>query len=246
MINYVIVIPARYQSSRLPGKPLADIHGKSMIQRVWEKCVEASSTDKVIVATDDDRILTHCKNYDMQVELTSNKCLTGTDRLYEVAQKRKADVYINVQGDEPIISPMDIKAVILSVQKEPDITFNAMCPIKNEDDFRSPHVPKVVTRKDDRLLYMSRAPIPANKQLGFEKAMKQVCIYAYPRDVLLTFGSLKEKTPLESIEDLEILRLLELGYEVKMIEVSDSSIAVDTPYDLEVVRNEIMSRKGKS
>ena len=236
MNNYLVVIPARYQSSRFPGKPLADIHGKSMIQRVWGKCVEVTGPGSVLVATDDDRILEHCQDHDMQVELTSSDCLTGTDRLYEVAKKRKSDIYINVQGDEPLISPEDIKAVLQAAQKEPGITFNAMCSIKNQDDFSSSNVPKVVTRKDGRLLYMSRAPIPTNKQLGFEKAMKQVCIYAYPRDVLITFGSLKEKTPLESIEDLEILRLLELGYKVKMIEVSGSSVAVDTPKDLEKVR----------
>jgi 3-deoxy-manno-octulosonate cytidylyltransferase (CMP-KDO synthetase) len=207
-----------------------------MIKRVWEKCVEATSPGRVLVATDDDRILEHCQNHDMQVELTRSDCLTGTDRLYEVAQKRKSEVYINVQGDEPLVSPVDIKAVIEASQKEPEITFNAMCQINEEADFRNPNVPKVITQKDGRLLYMSRAPIPTNKKLEFEKAMKQVCIYAYPRDVLIAFGSLKEKTPLESIEDLEILRLLELGYKVKMIEVSGSSVAVDTPKDLEKVR----------
>ena len=236
MKNYLIVIPARYQSSRFPGKPLADIHGKSMLRRVWEKCAQVVKLDNIIVATDDERIRSHCLGNDMQVEMTSSSCLTGTDRLYEVALKRKSDIYINVQGDEPLVSPDDIKAVIDASQNEPAITFNAMCSIKNEDDFRSPNVPKVVTRKDGRLLYMSRAPVPTNKQLGFEKSMKQVCIYAYPRDVLIAFGSLKEKTPLESIEDLEILRLLELGCEVKMIKVSSSSVAVDTPKDLEKVR----------
>jgi len=135
LINYLIVIPARYESSRFPGKPLADIHGKSMIRRVWEKCVEAASADKVLVATDDNRIMEHCRDHEMQVDLTSNECLTGTDRLYEVAQKRKADVYINVQGDEPLISPIDIKTVLQAAQNEPDITINAMCSIKNEDDF---------------------------------------------------------------------------------------------------------------
>ena len=238
-MDYLIVIPARYQSSRFPGKPLADIKGKSMIQRVWEKCVEATSANRVLVATDDERIKEHCNNHDINTIITTEHCLTGTDRLYEVAQKKEADIYINVQGDEPLISPMDIKVVLQAAQKEPGITFNAMCLIKNEVDFKSPNVPKVVTNKDGRLLYMSRAPIPTNKELGFVKAMKQVCIYSYPRDVLITFGSFKEKTPLESIEDLEILRLLELGYKVKMIEVSGSSVAVDTPKDSERVRTMI-------
>ena len=131
MIDYLVVIPARYNSSRFPGKPLADIHGKSMIQHVWEKCVKAASANKVLVATDDERIINHCTDNGIQVELTSSNCLTGTDRLYEIAQKRKEKVYINVQGDEPLISPMDIQTVLLAAQKEPDITINAMCPIIN-------------------------------------------------------------------------------------------------------------------
>ena len=142
-----------------------------------------------------------------------------------------------VVAEEPLISPEDIKAVIQAAQKEPGIIINAMCPIKNETDFRNPNIPKIVTRMDGRLLYMSRSPIPTNKKLGFQIAMKQVCIMAFPYNSLITYGSVKEKTPLENIEDLELLRLLELGYDIKMIEVSDSSIAVDTPQDLEKVRS---------
>lgn len=239
MINHLVVIPARYHSTRFPGKPLADIHGKSMIQHVWDKCINATSPDRVIVATDDDQILNHCKENKMQVLLTSDSCLTGTDRLYEIAQNRKVDVYINVQGDEPMVSPNDIKAVIQASENNPGTTINAMCQINNEPDFRNPNIPKVVTQKDGQLLYMSRSPIPTNKKLAFTKAMKQVCIYAFPYDVLINFGLLKEKTPLESIEDLEILRLLELGYKVKMIEVSGASIAVDTPQDLIKVKSAI-------
>ena len=237
MIDYLVVIPARYQSTRFPGKPLEKISGKSMIKRVWEKCIEAANINRVIVATDDDRIFRHCKDQEIEVQLTSHNCLTGTDRLYEVAKKRKASVYINVQGDEPLVSPEDIKAVIKASEQEPNITINAMCPIDNENDFNNLNIPKVVTRNDGRLLYMSRAPIPSSKNYRFEKAMKQVCIYAIPYDVLITFGSLKEKTSLESIEDIELLRLLEIGYEIKMIEVSKSSIAVDTLEDLKKIRS---------
>ncbi len=239
MNNYLIVIPARYKSSRFPGKPLVDIHGKSMIRRVWEKCVKAADLDKVIIATDDERIFKHCESLEMKVMLTSNDCLTGTDRLFEVAKKIKAEVYINVQGDEPLISPNDIRSVINASQKQQGVIINAMCPISNKNDIKNPNIPKVVTRKDGRLLYISRAAIPANKQLESNKAMKQVCIYAYPRDALLAFGMLQEKTPLELIEDIEILRFLEVGYDVKMIEVSESSVAVDTPQDLEKVRSMI-------
>lgn len=159
MIDYLVVIPARYKSTRFPGKALADIHGKSMIQRVWEKCFEATNTERMLIATDDDRILEYCKDHKMQVLLTSNNCLTGTDHLYEMAQEIKAEVYRYVQGDKPLISLMDIKAVIQVSQKEPDITCNAMCSIKNDDYFRNPNAPKVVTRKDGMLLYMTRCTI---------------------------------------------------------------------------------------
>jgi len=236
MTDFLIVIPARYKSSRYPGKPLADINGKSMIQRVWEKCVLAAGPKNVLVATDDEMIINHCCENGISSVMTSKNCLTGSDRVYEVAQDNYADIYLNVQGDEPMINPADIRKVMNFAKANTNSIINAMCPIVEERDFRSPNVPKVVTREDGRLLYMSRAPIPTGKQHQFMSAMKQVCIYAFPRDLLLQFGSRKRKSSLESVEDLEILRILEMGHEVMMVEVSDSSIAVDTPEDLERVR----------
>ncbi len=235
-MNFLIVIPARFKSSRYPGKPLADINGKSMIQRVWEKCVIAAGSNNVLVATDDERIINHCSENGILSVLTSDECLTGSDRVYEVALNNHADIYINVQGDEPMINPEDIKKVIEFSRKNNNNVVNAMCPIEEERDFISPNIPKVVTREDGRLLYMSRAPIPARKHYKFKSAMKQVCIYAIPRDLLLEYGSQKNKTSLESIEDLEILRFLEMGNEVLMIEIPASSIAVDIPEDLERVK----------
>ena len=135
-----------------------------------------------------------------------------------------------------MINSTDIKKVMDFATEHNSNVVNAMCPISDERDFKNPNVPKVVTREDGRLLYMSRAPIPTGKQHQFMSAMKQVCIYAFPRDLLLQYGSRKRKSSLESVEDLEILRLLEMGHEVLMVEVSDSSIAVDTPEDLERVR----------
>jgi 3-deoxy-manno-octulosonate cytidylyltransferase (CMP-KDO synthetase) len=157
--------------------------------------------------------------------------------LYEVAQNTKAEVYINVQGDEPLIKPSDIQIVLKAAENNPHAIFNAMCSIVDEKDFRSPNVPKVVARPDGRLLYMSRAPIPTNKAHEFKGAMKQVCIYAIPREALLAFGRHSKKTPLETTEDVEILRFLELGHEVRMLPVSGSSIAVDTPENLNDVTN---------
>ena len=236
MTDFLIVIPARYMSSRYPGKPLADINGKSMIQRVWEKCALAAGPKNVLVATDDESIINHCCENDISSVMTSKNCLTGSDRVYEVALDNHADIYVNVQGDEPMINPADIKKVMEFARNNNSNVVNAMCPIKEERDYISPNVPKVVTREDGRLLYMSRAPIPAGKQYEFKSAMKQVCVYAFPRDLLLKYGSRKNKSALESIEDLEILRVLEMGHEVLMVEVAGPSVAVDTPEDLERVR----------
>lgn len=239
MNSFLIVIPARYKSTRFPGKPLVNIMGKSMIKHVWEKCVQASDREKVLVATDDYRIVDHCNENNINVSLTRKTCKTGTDRIYDIAKKKKKDIYINVQGDEPLVLSSDIKKIIDVALENPKITINAMCKIDNNSDYINPNIPKVVTTKDGGLLFISRAPIPSNKSKSFIRAMKQVCIYSFPYDVLMDFGTIKEKTPLENIEDIEILRLLELGHKVKMIEVSGSSIAVDTPEDLDKVRKEM-------
>ena len=228
----VIIIPARYKSSRFPGKPLIEIAGKSMLRRVWEQCVKVFNKENVFVATDDYRIKKHCISHNMQFVMTSEKCLTGTDRVYESSLQIKSDIFINVQGDEPLIDPSDILAVFEEAKKNPGQIINAMCPIKNETEFRNTNIPKVVASLEGKLLYMSRAPIPTNKSLGFKKSMRQVCIYSFPIDSLRAFSERKEKTPLEKIEDIEILRFLEIGYSVQMVEVSGSSIAVDIPEDV--------------
>ncbi len=230
--EHVIIIPARYKSSRLPGKPLVEINGKSMIERVWERCCLALSQDLVFVATDDNRIVEHCHNRGIKVIETSEACMTGTDRLFEASLEIDAETFINVQGDEPLLNPQDILDVIACSKLNPNDIINAMCKIELESDFRSTTVPKVVARPDGRLLYMSRAAIPTSKNLEFKSAYKQVCIYAFPKKSLNDFASVDDKTPLEKMEDIEILRFLELGYEVNMIEVTSESIAVDVPEDV--------------
>jgi len=241
-MKVVIVIPARFRSSRFPGKPLVQISGKSMIRRVWERCISVVPASDVYVATDDDRIMAHCRNGAMSVIMTPQDCATGTDRVSEAAKQISADLYINVQGDEPLIEPEDISAIIKKACECPSEVINGMCPIDTEEDFRSPTVPKVVTRLDGRLLYMSRSAIPTTKMLSFASAMKQVCIYAFDRSALEAFSAVLEKTPLERIEDIEILRFLEIGRNVQMVEVSRSSIAVDIPADLERVERAIRER----
>lgn len=241
-MDIAIIIPARYQSSRFPGKPLVSILGVSMINRVWKQCVKALPRESVFVATDSEEIASHCVEHGIQVIMTSSNCLTGTDRIYEASTKINANIIINVQGDEPLVDPEDIRKVIEAAEEHPDQIINAMCPVLSEQDYRSTTVPKVVFRPDGRLLYMSRSAIPTDKNMKFRKAWKQVCIYAFPTEALECFANEKCKTPLEEIEDIEILRFLELGYDVKMIEVSISSIAVDVPADIERVEEALHAK----
>lgn len=235
MINtekYAIVIPARYQSSRFPGKPLIDLCGKPMIQHVWERCCEAVPLEKVYIATDNEHIENTVKEFGGLVIRTSSDCLTGTDRLAEANLSLDCDFIINVQGDEPLINPEDINAVINTFINGNGSVVNAMCSITDEEEFHSLTVPKVVTDLSGNLLYMSRAGIPLSKDGEFKFGFKQVCIYAFSKEHLKFFFSKKKKTPLEQIEDIEILRFLESGYPVQMIEVNSGSIAVDIPEDV--------------
>jgi 3-deoxy-manno-octulosonate cytidylyltransferase (CMP-KDO synthetase) len=234
-MKYAVVIPARYQSSRFPGKPLADISGTPMIQHVWKRCCLAVNASLVYIATDSDKIREVAEGFGAQVIMTTSTCLTGTDRLAEANKQLNCDFIINVQGDEPLINPEDIKTVINEYEKAPSTIINAMCRLKDEQEFRSFTVPKVVTSKSGNLLYMSRSPIPVTKSNQFHSGYKQVCIYAFSKEHLKFFASHQEKTQIEAIEDIEILRFLENDIPVKMIEVATSSIAVDVPEDLERV-----------
>ncbi len=231
-MKFAIVIPARYKSSRFPGKPLVDICDRPMILRVWDKARQALPEDCVYIATDDERIANICKQAGANVLMTPEDCLTGTDRVFHASQVLDTDILINIQGDEPLILVDDILAVINESKAHPSEIINAMCPIQHEEEFYSSSVPKVVCTPQNRLLYMSRAAIPTTKGLSFDRAYKQVCIYAFPKESLETFAKQPQKTPLEQIEDIEILRFLELGYNVRMLEVSESSIAVDHPEDV--------------
>ena len=230
--DLVIIIPARYKSTRFPGKPLVDILGKSMIRRVWEVCVQVLPSDCIYVATDDKRIYEHCKTHNINSVMTSRKCLTGTDRVIEVSKKISAKNYINVQGDEPVISCNDIKKFIINIKKYPNKILNGVTRITNKKDYKKNSIPKVVFNKQNELIYMSRSVIPGSKRKEFKNGYRQVCIYSFPKKVLNNKKFYNKKTPLEYIEDIEILRFIEHGEKVQMIEVSNSSIAVDYPSDL--------------
>lgn len=230
--NYLVVIPARMESTRLPKKPLIQIEGKSLIQRTCEQVAKVIPIEKFLVATDHIDILNHIIKLGFRAELTSSDCLTGTDRVAEIATRYSFDHYINVQGDEPVINPNDIKKAILSIEKFPKDILNGYTLIDNKVDYFSTTIPKVVFRPDGRLLYMSRANIPGNKKNIYRESWRQVCIYVYPRDILLDFKNKRNKTILEEIEDIEVLRFLEMGYDVRMIEMSSDSIAVDVQEDI--------------
>ena len=232
--DFAIVIPARYKSSRFPGKPLVNILGKTMIQHVWERCCLAADKTLVYIATDDKRIRDVAIQFGAQVVMTSDECLTGTDRLAEVNEQIKCDLIINVQGDEPLVHPEDILLIKNAFTKDRQI-INGMSVINTKEEFFSINIPKVVTRINGDLLYMSRSPVPINKSSSFTNSYKQVCIYAFGKEHLKFFRDNKDKTPLESEEDIEILRFLENGFPIKMIEVFNQTYAVDIPDDLKKI-----------
>lgn len=233
-MDYIIVIPARFKSSRLPGKPLVKISGKEMILRTYEQCLKVEKRDNILVATEDENIEKFCMNNNIQVLMTSKDCKTGTDRIAEVAMNIEKKYYINVQGDEPVFNPKDLELLIKNINTFPGEIINGYTQITDEADFFSPNVPKVVFNSNYDLLYMSRSAIPGNKNTKFLLGFRQVCLYALPRKALLENFSPHHghKKTLENIEDIEILRFLEAGLKVKMIKMSNQSIPVDTPEDI--------------
>ena len=233
--NYVLVIPARYKSSRLPGKPLIPLAGKPMIIRTCIQCAKAVNKDKIIVATDDKRISEVCQKYGFRAILTKKNCLTGTDRVAEIAKKVKANFYINVQGDEPIFNPKDILKLIKNTKKTNKNVVLGYAEIKKKNDIKNKNKPKIIFDKDHFLIYSSRNPIPFSTKNHNKRFYRGIWAYCYPRDKLIAFSKNRKKTFLEEHEDIEILRFLEMGFKVKMIKMSDKSISVDVPSDIKKI-----------
>ena len=242
-MDYAVIIPARYASTRFPGKPLAMINGKTMIQHVWERSVVATSADRVYVATDNREIFEIAEGFGANVLMTSSDCATGTDRVAEANEVLKKDFIINVQGDEPMINPADIRLVRDRFAEDGQHVVNAYTKLSDDEDARNLTLPKVAVSKSGRLMYMSRAPIPCSKRGMPVLNCKQVCIYAFGKDHLKFILENPLKTPLESIEDIEILRFIENDISVKMVEVKNQGFAVDTPEDLERVRGLLPSNE---
>lgn len=235
------VIPARYASTRFPGKPLAMIHGKTMVQRVFERASAAKKLAGVLVATDDQRIYEHVIGFGGNAIMTSSEHPTGTDRILEVAnQKHAYDAYINIQGDEPYISPLQIDAVAALLAKGPDAFVATLVKkLENLDELSNPNLIKVAFARDGRALYFSRSQIPflrdAEDLPGFQKAhgfFKHVGIYGYTALALIAIREMPRGN-LERAESLEQLRWLENGLPIYVGETDLETQAVDTPGDLE-------------
>ena len=232
--SVAIVIPARFKSSRFPGKPLAFISGKQMILRVCETARLVLPVEKIFVATDDESIAEVVLSNGYRVIMTSDNCLTGTDRVAEASKEIDADIIINIQGDEPILDPKDIERVINAKRKKFNYVINAYTYLSNLEDPLDINIPKVALNEKSELIYISRASIPAakDKLIERENYMKQVCIYAFNKRELEAFNNFTKKGYVENLEDIEILRFFELGIKIYMVETHGKSIAVDTPEDI--------------
>ena len=241
----VIIIPARYKSTRFPGKPLTLILGKPMILWVAELCTEVLPTQCVYIATEDFQIKEVVEKAGFNVVMTSNKCHTGTDRIAEAATQIEADIYINVQGDEPLLNPADILEIIESKKKYPNEVINGYSKISDNEDPENVNIPKVVFNENQQMIYMSRSLVPGTKTKEFvpPNYYKQVCIYAFNKQELIDYAEFGRKGTLEFYEDIEILRFLDIGVNIRVVETKSVSLAVDVPEDVKRVEEEILRRR---
>jgi len=253
MEKVAAIIPARYGSTRFPGKPLALIHGLPMIQHVCQRVAKAKMVNRVIVATDDARIVTVVEGFGGEVMLTRADHPTGTDRLAEVAEKIDSELIVNVQGDEPLIDPRMIDQAIAPLLENRQIQMGTLASrIDQIDDFYNPNVVKVVKDQSGFALYFSRAPIPWPRDLDSDQLTKSlpqldllrhIGLYVYRRELLLDYPTWP-KTPLENLENLEQLRALERGIDLYVAETEFRCHGVDTPADLERVSRLMSAEKN--
>ena len=240
----VVIIPARYKSSRFPGKPLVSLLGKPMILWVSELSAKAVGQENVYIATDDKRISKVVVDAGFNAIMTSDKCFTGTDRLAEAAKQISADIYINVQGDEPLVNPKDIVNIIKAKKLYYNEIINGYCSISSEEDPNNVNIPKVIFTEDNSLVYMSRQAIPGFKDNSQAPSQyyKQVCIYAFTADELKSYADYGRKSTLEASEDIEIIRFLEWGKKIRMVETNSGSLAVDVQEDVAKVEREMVNQ----
>jgi 3-deoxy-manno-octulosonate cytidylyltransferase (CMP-KDO synthetase) len=245
-MSVVAVIPARFASTRLPGKPLVSIGGKSMIERVWSRARQAASVSDVLVATEDERIRAAVEAFGGKAVITRSDHRSGTERIAEVAATRKdADIFVNVQGDEPLVEPAAIDELVDAIRSDDKVHVATLAvPIIHQPDIMDPNVCKVVLDFDGNALYFSRAPIPWVRDRGgavHARHLKHLGLYAFRREALLDFATFPQGD-LERVEQLEQLRWLENGYRIRVAETEHDSVSVDVPED--VARVEALLAKG--
>ena len=240
----VIVIPARYGSTRLPGKPLVQLAGKPMVRHVYERAKLAKRASRVIVATDDERIFKAVEAFGGEVRMTRQDHRTGTERIAEVAAHTDGDVFVNVQGDEPLLDAASVDAAVASLEEEPAASISTVAvPIRRPADIMDPNVVKTVLDFDGNALFFSRAPIPWVRDTGAQvqaRHLKHLGLYVFQRDALLEYPTLPQGE-LERLEQLEQLRWLENGWKIRVAEVEHDAVSVDVPDD--VARVEQLLRK---
>ncbi len=231
----VVVIPSRYGSTRLPGKPLVPLAGKPMVQHVYERAKQAQTVHRVLVATDDSRIMDAVKAFGGEARMTRVDHRTGTERIAEVAVHEPGDVFVNVQGDEPLIDPAAIDTAVGALLEEPQAQIATVAtPIRHAGDIMDPNVVKTVLDFDGNALYFSRAPIPwirDTQQKLHVKYWKHLGLYVFQREALLEYSTLPQGE-LERIEQLEQLRWLENGWKIRVAEVAHDAVSVDVPEDV--------------
>ena len=248
--SYIVVIPARYASTRYRGKPLIKILNREMILRVADICLNVVGKNNLYIATDNKKIEKIVKNENYKVVMTSLKCLTGTDRVAEVAKKIRSKIYVNVQGDEPTIDPKDIKKIIKAKIKYPN---HVICGYDKVHKFENPsslNLPKVVVNDKEELIYISRSLIPGSKKKNKNlEYLKQVCIYAFNKRELDLYSLKKKKSKLENIEDIEILRFFDHNIKIKMVRLHSNSVAVDEAKDVKkaerIINNNLLKLRNK-
>jgi 3-deoxy-manno-octulosonate cytidylyltransferase (CMP-KDO synthetase) len=234
-------IPARYGSTRLPGKPLLPIAGRPMIEHVYTRVARARGLDRVVVLTDDERIARAVEEFGGECEMTPADCASGTDRIAWAARRWNAAAVINIQGDEPLIDPEEISAVAAHLAAHPQDPVVTLATPAAPEDMGNPNAVKVVLGRDGAALYFSRSAVPYSRQEGGAAPLKHLGIYGYQRDALLRLAALAP-TPLERSESLEQLRALENGIRIRVLIVGRASIGVDTAEDLERVERILTER----
>ncbi|MDP1382039.1 3-deoxy-manno-octulosonate cytidylyltransferase [Priestia megaterium] len=235
-MKIVAVIPARYGSSRFPGKPLALINSKPMIQHVYERVNKVSNLDRVVVATDNAKIYDAVLSFGGEVVMTKDTHESGSDRMAEVSNLIDGDIFLNVQGDEPLIDERLIAEIVEQSKQHSTYVITAKKAIETEEDIENPNVVKVITNQNSEAIYFSRSPIPYNRSDKTITYYKHLGIYCYPKHILQEFVKLS-KSQYEEVEMLEQLRLLENGYEMKVLETTYDSVGVDTPEDIKKIEN---------